>query len=134
MPRHDRLLLLAALGAATACSAFRLPAEEDPDRSRHSYSIVGEVRMRDGGKVVAGAQVTVVGAGEVNGSRTTDATGRFWFVVSDIGGKAPDRAGLEKGPAGQVLISARSGNLCAPETRVLLPASGPVTLSLAPCR
>jgi len=134
MPVLDRLLLLCALGATAGCSAFRLPPEEDPDRSRHAYQIVGEVRMRDTGKVVAGAQVTVEGAGEVSGSRTTDATGRFWFMVSDIGGKAPDRAGLEKGPAGLVVLSARSGTLCAPETKVLLPSAGPVQLALAPCR
>jgi hypothetical protein len=134
MSRLYRLLLIAALGAATGCSAFRLPAEEDPDRSRHAYQIMGEVRMRDSGKVVAGAQVTVNGAGEVSGSGTTDATGRFLFVVSDIGGKKPDRAGLEKGPAGLVVLSARSGASCAPDTKVLLPASGPVLLSLGPCK
>jgi hypothetical protein len=133
MPRLDRLLLLAALGAATGCSAFKLPAEEDPDRSRHAYQIMGEVRLRDSGKVVAGAQVTVTGAAEVSGSGTTDATGRFWFVVSDIGGKAPDRAGLGKGPAGLVVLSARSGALCAPDTKVPLPAAGPVLLGLVPC-
>lgn len=133
MPHPAQLLVLAALGAATACSAFRLPAEEDPDRSRHTYPIMGEVRMRDSGKVVAGAQVTVDGAGEVSGNQTTDVSGRFWFVVSNIGGKAPDRAGLEKGPAGLVILSARAGNLCAPDTKVVLPSPGPVLLGMAPC-
>jgi hypothetical protein len=130
----DRPLLIAALLTASGCSAFRLPADQDPDRSRHAYEIVGEVRMRDGGKVVAGAEVTVEGARQVAGSRATDATGRFWLRVSEIGGQAPDRAGIGTGPAGMVVISARLGDLCAPETRVLLPAAGPVLLGLAPCR
>jgi hypothetical protein len=134
MIRLDRPLLLAALAAAGACSAFRPPAEQDPDRSRHAYEIVGEVRMRDNGAVVAGAEVTVDGAREVAGSRTTDTTGRFWLRVSDIGGQPPDRAGIGKGPAGMVIVSARTGLLCSPETKVLLPATGPVLLGLAPCR
>jgi hypothetical protein len=134
MSRLRRSLLFAALASSAACSAFRLPAEEDPDRSRHAYEIVGEVRMRDSGAVVAGAEVTVDGAKEVAGSRTTDATGRFWLRVSDIGGAAPDRAGVGKGPAGLVIISARSGELCSPETKVLLPAPGPVLLGMAACR
>lgn len=134
MPRIVRLLLLAALATTAACSAFRLPPEEDPDRSRHAYEIVGEVRMRDSGAVVAGAVVTVDGAKHVAGSRASDATGAFWLRVSDIGGGAPDRAGVGKGPAGMVIVSARSGDLCSPETKVLLPASGPVLLGMAPCR
>jgi hypothetical protein len=133
MPRPDRLLLLAALASSAACSAFRLPAEEDPDRSRHAYEIVGEVRMRDSGAVVAGAVVTVDGAKQVAGSRTSDVTGRFWLRVAEIGGTPPDRAGLGKGPAGLVIVSARSGDLCSPETKVLLPAQGPVLLGLARC-
>jgi hypothetical protein len=134
MTRLDRPLLLAAFAVTAACSAFRLPAEQDPDRSRHAYEIVGEVRMRDTGAVVAGAEVTVDGAREVAGSRTTDATGRFWLRVSDIGGQAPDRAGIGKGPAGMVIVSARAGLLCSPETKVLLPAAHPVLLGMAPCR
>jgi hypothetical protein len=137
MPRLARLPLLAALAtlaSSTACSAFRLPAEQDPDRSRHAYEIVGEVRMRDTGAVVAGAEVTVDGAREVAGSKSTDATGRFWLRVSGIGGQPPDRAGIGTGPAGLVIISARTSTLCSPETRVLLPAAGPVLLGLAPCR
>jgi hypothetical protein len=134
MPRLHRLLLLTALASSAACSAFRLPAEQDPDRSRHAYELVGEVRMRDSGKVVAGAEVTVEGAKEVAGEHVTDATGRFWLRVVGIGGAAPDPAGIGKGPAGLVIVSARSGALCSPETRVLLPATGPVLLGLAPCR
>ena len=134
MPRLDRSLLLAALAITTGCSAFRLPAEEDPDRSRHSFEIIGEVRMRDSGAVVPGAVVTVEGAKNVAGSRTSDATGGFWLRVSDIRGGAPDPAGLGKGPAGLVIVSARSGLLCSPETKVLLPAAGPVLLGMAPCR
>jgi hypothetical protein len=90
--------------------------------------------MRDSGKVVAGAEVTVEGAKEVAGEHVTDATGRFWLRVVGIGGAAPDPAGIGKGPAGLVIVSARSGALCSPETRVLLPATGPVLLGLAPCR
>lgn len=134
MPRLDRPLLLAALTSAAACSAFRPPAEDDPDRSRHAYEIVGEVRMRDSGKVVTDAEVTVDGAKEVAGSRASDATGRFWIRVSNIGGGAPDRAGVGTGPAGLIIISARKGELCSPETKVLLPAAGPVLLGMAPCR
>jgi hypothetical protein len=133
MPRRLRLLLLAALAGSAACSAFRLPPEEDPDRSRHAYEIVGEARMRDTSAVVASAEVTVKGARDVAGSRTTDATGRFWLQVSNIGGEPPDRAGLGKGPAGLVVISARKGKLCSPETKVLLPAAGPVQLAMGPC-
>ncbi len=129
----DRLLLASALLSAAACSAFRPPAQDDPDRSRHAYEVVGELRMRDTGGVVAGAAIVVTGAREVAGSRTTDATGRFWFRVSDIGGGVPDRAGVGHGPAGMILVSARKGRLCAPETKVLLPASGPVLLAMAPC-
>ncbi len=133
MPRSASLLLLAALVSTTACSAFRPPANLDPDRSRHSFEVVGEARRRDTGVVVAGAEVKVEGAREVSGSRTTDATGRFWLSVSGIGGGQPDRAGLGTGPAGLVIISARAGTLCAPETKVLLPATGPVLLGMAPC-
>ena len=133
MPRPARLLLLAALATGSGCSAFKLPAGEDPDRSRHSYEVVGEARRRDTSAVVAAAVVTVSGAKEVAGSRTTDATGRFWLMVSGIGGTEPDRAGLGKGPAGLIILSARSGNLCSPETKVLLPAAGPVQLYLEKC-
>jgi hypothetical protein len=69
----------------------------------------------------------------VAGSRATDATGRFWLQVSNIGGEAPDRAGLGKGPAGLVMISARKGKLCSPQTKVLLPAAEPVLLGMGPC-
>jgi hypothetical protein len=134
MARLHRPLLLAALAATAGCSAFRLPAEQDPDRSRHAYELVGEVRMRDNGVVVAGAEVVVEGAREVAGDRRSDATGRFWLRVSDIGGQAPDRAGIGTGPAGMIIVSARTATLCSPETRVLLPATGPVLLGLAPCR
>ncbi len=89
--------------------------------------------MRDTGGVVASAVVVVTGAREVAGSRATDATGRFWFQVSDIGGGVPDRAGVGHGPAGMITISARKGGLCAPETKVRLPASGPVLLAMVPC-
>jgi hypothetical protein len=133
MSRLLRVLLPAALAGSAACSAFRLPPEEDPDRSRHAYEILGEARMRETGAVVAGAAVTVEGARDVAGSRITDATGRFWLQVSNIGGGAPDRAGLGKGPAGLVTISARKGTLCAPETKVVLPAAGPVLLAMGPC-
>lgn len=133
MPRLPSPLLLAALASATACSAFRPPANLDPDRSRHSYEVIGEARRRDTGVVVAGAEVTVEGAKQVSGSRSTDATGRFWLNVSGIGGGQPDRAGLGTGPAGLIILSARAGTLCSPETKVLLPASGPVLLALAPC-
>jgi hypothetical protein len=132
MPRPASLLL-AALATASACSAFRPPANEDPDRSRHTFEVFGEARRRDTGVVVAGAEVKVEGAREVSGSRTTDATGRFWLNVSGIGGGQPDRAGLGTGPAGLVIISARAGTLCSPETKVLLPATGPVLLGMAPC-
>jgi len=134
MPRPDRLLLLAALATTSGCSAFRLPAGVDPDRSRHSDEVVGEARMVNSGKVVADAVVTVEGAKEVAGSRKTDETGRFWLLVSGIGGSPPDRAGLGTGPAGLIILSARAGDLCSPETKVLLPAAGPVQLSMAPCR
>lgn len=133
MPRLACLPLLAALVTTPACSAFRPPPEQDPDRSRHSYEVIGEARRRDTGVVVAGAQVTVEGARGVAGSRTTDATGRFWLHVSGISGAEPDRAGIGKGPAGLIIVSARTGTLCSPETKVLLPASGPVLLALGPC-
>jgi len=133
MPRLASLPLLAALATTLACSAFRPPAAQDPDRSRHSYEVVGEARRRDTGVVVAGAQVTVEGAKEVAGSRTTDATGRFWLNVSGLSGAEPDRAGIGKGPAGLIIVSARTGTLCSPETKVLLPASGPVLLAMGPC-
>jgi hypothetical protein len=132
MPRPASLLL-AALATASACSAFRPPANEDPDRSRHTFEVFGEARRRDTGVVVAGAEVKVEGAREVAGGRTTDATGRFWLNVSGIGGGQPDRAGLGTGPAGLIIISARAGTLCSPETKVLLPATGPVLLGMAPC-
>jgi hypothetical protein len=133
MSRLSTLLLLAALASTSACSAFRPPASQDPDRSRHSYEVIGEARRRDTGMVVAGAEVTVEGAKEVSGSRTTDATGRFWFNVSGIGGGQTDRAGLGTGPVGLIIVSAKVGTLCSPETKVLLPASGPVLLGMAPC-
>jgi hypothetical protein len=133
MPRLPSPLLLAALATASACSAFRPPAALDPDRSRHSFEVVGEARRRDTGVVVPGAAVTVEGAKQVSGSRTTDATGRFWLNLSGISGGETDRAGLGTGPAGLVLISARAGTLCSPETKVLLPAAGPVLLGMAPC-
>ena len=133
MPRLASLTLLAALAAATACSAFRLPASQDPDRSRHTFEVIGEARRRDTGAVVAGAEVTVEGAKDVAGSRTTDATGRFWLNVSNISGGQPDRAGLGTGPAGLIIVSAKAGTLCSPETKVLLPASGPVLLAMSPC-
>ena len=134
MPQLLRRSLLAALAATAACSAFRLPPEQDPDRSRHAYEIVGEVRLRDSGKVVGGAEVTVDGAKQVSGDHVTDSTGRFWLRVSEIGGAAPDRAGIGQGPAGLVIVSARTATLCSPETRVLLPAAGPVLLAMAPCK
>jgi len=134
MPRLPSLLLLAALAGNSACSAFRLPADQDPDRSRHAYELVGEARRKDNGTVVAGAQVTVEGAKEVAGSRTTDETGRFWLRVSGLSGSQPDRAGIGTGPAGLVIISARAGTLCSPETKVLIPAAGPVLLGMEPCR
>jgi len=133
MPRLLRVLLPAALAGSAACSAFRLPPQEDPDRTRHAYEIVGEARMTDTSAVVAGAALTVEGAKDVAGSRSTDATGRFWLQVSNIGGQPPDRAGLDKGPAGLVMISARKGTLCSPQTKVLLPAAGPVLLGMGPC-
>jgi len=133
MPRLASLPLLAALVTTSGCSAFRPPAELDPDRSRHSYEVVGEARRRDTGAVVAGAKVTVDGAREVAGDRTTDDTGRFWLKVSGISGAEPDRAGIGKGPAGLIIVSARAGPLCSPETKVLLPASGPVLLAMGPC-
>jgi hypothetical protein len=132
MVRPSRTWLL-ALTASAACSAFRLPPEEDPDRSRHAYELVGEARLRDGGLVVPGAEVTVTGAREVAGSRTTDQSGRFWLQVSGLSGGSADRAGLGKGPAGMVILSARAGGLCAPETKVLVPAPGPIQLVMAPC-
>jgi hypothetical protein len=133
MSRRSSPLVLAALAATSACSAFRPPASQDPDRSRHRFEVIGEARRRDTGVVVPGAVVTVEGAKEVAGSRTTDATGRFWLNVSGIGGGQPDPAGLGTGPVGLILISARAGTLCAPETKVLLPAAGPVLLGMAPC-
>lgn len=134
MTRLASLPLLAALSTAPACSAFRLPAEQDPDRSRHSYEVIGEARRLDTGAVVSGAAVTVAGAKNVAGDRTTDGTGRFWVRVSGIGGEPRDRAGIGTGPAGMITISAKAGTLCAPETKVLLPAASPVLLSLVPCR
>ncbi len=133
MPRPDHLLLLAALATTAGCSAFKLPAGEDPDPSRHTYEVVGEARRLAGGAVVAGAVVTVSGAREVAGSQTTDETGRFWLMVSGIGGSKPDPAGVGKGPAGLIVVSARAGALCSPETKVILPAKGPVLLSLETC-
>lgn len=124
------LLLLLPLGG---CAAFRLPADQDPDRARHAYEIVGEVRRSDGLTVVPGATLEVLGAGDVAGSTTADATGRFWLRVEGITAGAPDPAGTGKGPAGSVRLTARAGGLCAPETRVLLPATGPVVLLLGKC-
>ena len=125
------LLLLLPLGG---CAAFRLPPDQDPDRSRHAYEIVGEVRRADGLTVVPGATLEVLGAGDVAGSTTADATGRFWLRVEGITAGAPDPSGSAKGPAGSVRLTARGGGqLCAPETRVLLPAAGPVVLLLGKC-
>jgi hypothetical protein len=124
------LLLLVPLGG---CAAFRLPADQDPDRSRHAFEIVGEVRRQDGLAVVPGATLEVLGARQVAGSTTTDATGRFWVRVEGITAGAPDPAGSGTGPAGSVRISARGAGLCAPETRVLLPAASPVILLLGKC-
>jgi hypothetical protein len=128
------LALLPPLVALSGCSAFRLPAEEDPDRSRHAYEIEGEVRRAGTNKVVAGAALEVTGAKEVAGDKASDATGRFWLRVSGISGGASDPAGIGKGPAGMVILKASTKELCSPETRVLLPASGPVDLIVTPCR
>jgi hypothetical protein len=137
-PRPCRPLLAAALllplAALGGCSAFRLPADEDPDRSRHAFEIQGEVRSAGTNKVVPGATLTVTGAGEAAGDKVTDATGRFWLRVTGISGGTSDPAGIGKGPAGMVVLKATAGSLCSPETKVLLPASGPVVLNVAPCR
>jgi len=128
-----RLALTMVLVPLCGCAAFRLPADQDPDRSRHAYEIVGEVRRADGLTVVPGATLEVLGAGDVAGSTTADATGRFWLRVEGITAGAPDPSGSGKGPAGTVRLTARGGGLCAPETRVLLPAAGPVVLLLGKC-
>jgi len=128
-----RLLLPVLLLPLAGCAAFRLPPERDPDRSRHAFEIVGEVRRADGLAVVPGATLEVLGAKEVAGSTTSDATGRFWLRVEGITAGAPDPSGSGTGPAGSVRLVARGGGLCAPETRVLLPAAGPVVLLLGRC-
>jgi hypothetical protein len=122
-----------ALLAGAGCSALRLPAADDPDRSRHAYEIVGEVRTAKGLVPVAGARLEVRGAAAVSGSAGSDATGRFWLRVEGITPLAADRAGIGTGPAGAVWIGATSRDGCAPEVRVLLPAAGPVVLQLGPC-
>jgi hypothetical protein len=113
------------------CAALRPPPELDPDRSRHTYSIVGEVRDAKTLAVVPGAEVSVTGADE-DRPHLADATGRFAFDVHGIATARPDPAGTGHGPAGFVVLEARSGRRCAPETRVVLP-SGPVTLLVVPC-
>lgn len=128
-----RLAPLLLLLPLAGCAAFRLPAEQDPDRSRHAFEIVGEVRRLDGLAVVPGATLEVLGARQVAGSTTADATGRFWLRVEGITAGAPDPAGGGKGPAGSVRLTARGAGLCAPETRVLLPAASPVILLLGKC-
>jgi len=128
-----RLALLLVLAPLAGCAAFRLPADQDPDRARHAFEIMGEVRRADGLTVVPGASLEVLGAREVAGSTTADATGRFWLRVEGITAGAPDPSGSGKGPAGSVRLTARGGGLCAPETRVLLPAAGPVVLLLGKC-
>ena len=121
-------LLLLAL---TGCAALRLPAEDDPDRSRHTFEIQGEVRQAGTLAAVPGAALTVEGAREVIGDARSDGTGRFWLKVSGVTpAPGPAKPG---GPAGTVLISARAGALCAPATRVTLPASGPVFLVAGAC-
>ncbi len=125
-----RLAALLAALALAGCAAFRLPPEQDPDRSRHAYEIVGEVRRAEGLAVVPGATLHVLGAREVAGTTVTDATGRFWLRVEGITPGAPDPAGIGRGPAGTVRLTARAGARCAPETRVTLPAAGPVVLLL----
>ncbi|HET9554280.1 MAG TPA: hypothetical protein VFP50_15050, partial [Anaeromyxobacteraceae bacterium] len=106
MLRPLRLALLLPLAAAAGCAALRLPAAVDPDRSRHAYELEGEVRREPGLATVAGAELSVEGAGAVLGSRTSDATGRFWIRVEGITRLAPDPAGSAAGPAGFVLVSA----------------------------
>jgi len=135
MTTHPPRLLAALVGATalSGCAAFRLPSEADPDRSRHAYEIVGEVRRADGLAVVPGATLEVLGAARVAGSTTSDATGRFWLRVEGITAAVPDPAGSLRGPAGTVRLTARAGNRCAPETRVTLPAAGPVILLLGKC-
>jgi hypothetical protein len=133
MLRAARLALLLPLAAPLGCAALRLPAAVDPDRSRHAYELEGEVRREPGLTTVAGAELLVEGAGAVLGSRTTDATGRFWIRVEGVTRLAPDPSGSGAGPAGFVLLSARAGAACAPETKVVLPAAGPVVLVVRPC-
>jgi hypothetical protein len=126
--------LLLSLAAHAGCSAFRLPAEDDPDRSRHSYEIEGEVRRAGTNAVVPGAALEVTGAKEVAGDKVTDATGRFWLHVSGISGGKADPAGIGTGPAGMVVLKATAKGLCSTEIKVLLPASGPVSVTVAPCK
>jgi hypothetical protein len=121
---------LAALALA-GCAALRPPPELDPDRTRHTFSIVGEVRDAKTLAVVPGAEVLVTGADE-DRPHLADATGRFAFDVRGIAATRPDPSGTGRGPAGFVVLEARSGRRCAPETRVVLP-SGPVTLLVVPC-
>jgi hypothetical protein len=129
-PHLPRPALAAGLAAGLAlvggCAALRLPPQDDPDRSRHSYEVQGEVRRADTLAVVPGAAITVEGAREVTGDERADATGRFWLRVTGIT-PSPSAKGVD-GPAGTVLVAARLGQLCAPATRVTLPAGGPVVL------
>jgi len=122
---------LAAAGGLTGCAALRLPAQDDPDRSRHTFEIQGEVRRADTFAAVPSAELTVEGAREVIGDVHADGTGRFWLKVSGVTPlPGPARAG---GPAGAVLVSARGGDRCVPPTRVTLPTAGPVILLAGAC-
>ena len=130
-PAAPLALLVGCAVALAGCAALRLPAQDDPDRSRHTYEVQGEVRRADTLAVVPGAALTVEGAREVIGDERADATGRFWLKVTGIT-PAPS-AERADGPAGTVLISARAGAFCAPATRITLPLRGPVVLVAAAC-
>ncbi len=132
-PRLPRALAALALGAAAGCSAFRLPAQADPDPARHTYTIEGQVRRQETLAAVPGARLAVHGAASVIGDAVTDPTGAFWIQVAGIEPFERDPSGSRGGPAGFVVLSASAAGGCVPETRVSLPAAGPVLLVLGEC-